>query len=297
LGEQLEDIVAGLTGSLGPVEAEPQPLSGGITNRNYLVRLGGGEYVIRRHGKDTSLLGIDRVAERLAGEAAARLGIAPEVVAAVPGGLVTRYVPCAELGPVELRARIDELASLLRGFHGCGVVLPAAFWVPDLLARYAQLLQDRGRPVPPEYGQALAVAGRIADALPEVPACPCHNDLLPGNLIAAERGGAILIVDWEYAGMGHPYFDLGNLSVNNGFDEVDDERLLAAYHDESPTDSRRATLKLMRVLSDAREAAWGVLQGVLSELDFDFAGYASRHFERLAEAAGAAEFEEWLAST
>ena len=34
------------------------------------------------------------------------------------------------------------------------------------------------------------------------------------------------IVDWEYAGMGNRYFDLGNLSVNNGFDEADDERLL-----------------------------------------------------------------------
>ena len=26
--------------------------------------------------------------------------------------------------------------------------------------------------------------------------------------------------------MGHPCFDLGNLSVNNDFDEADDERLL-----------------------------------------------------------------------
>ena len=35
-----------------------------------------------------------------------------------------------------------------------------------------------------------------------------------------------MIVDWEYAGMGDPWFDLGNLSVNNDFDEADDERLL-----------------------------------------------------------------------
>ena len=30
----------------------------------------------------------------------------------------------------------------------------------------------------------------------------------------------------------------------------------------------------MRLMSDTREAAWGVVQGVISELDFDFAGYA-----------------------
>ncbi len=29
-----------------------------------------------------------------------------------------------------------------------------------------------------------------------------------------------MIVDWEYAGMGHPCFDLGNLAVNNDFDEA-----------------------------------------------------------------------------
>ena len=85
LGE-LEDIVAGLSRTLGACEADPEPLSGGITNRNYLVRLGGAEYVLRRHGRDTALLGIDRDAERQAGEAAAGLGIAPEVVAAIPGG-------------------------------------------------------------------------------------------------------------------------------------------------------------------------------------------------------------------
>ncbi len=45
----------------------------------------------------------------------------------------------------------------------------------------------------------------------------------------------------------------------------------------------------MRIMSDAREAAWGVLQAVLSELDFDFHAYARRHFERLLEAAGRAQ--------
>ena len=79
-----------------------------------------------------------------------------------------------------------------------------------------------------------------------------------------------MIVDWEYAGMGDPRFDLGNLSINNDFDEAMNERLLSAYHGEPPVRRRRAALKLMRVLSDAREAAWGVVQGAVSELDFDF---------------------------
>ena len=34
-------------------------------------------------------------------------------------------------------------------------------------------------------------------------------------------------------------------------------------------------------MSDFREAMWGVVQSAVSQLDFDFAGYAAEHFERL----------------
>jgi hypothetical protein len=96
--------------------------------------------------------------------------------------------------------------------------------------------------------------------------------------------------------MGHPCFDLGNLSVNNDFSEADDERLLRAYHGHPPTDSQRATLALMRILSDAREAAWGVLQAEVSELEFDFPRYARTHFERLQAATVQPHLREWLAT-
>jgi len=103
-----------------------------------------------------------------------------------------------------------------------------------------------------------------------------------------------LIVDWEYAAMGDPRFDLGNLSINSDFDEAADERLLRAYFGRDPSDGERAALKLMRILSDAREAAWGVVQGEISELDFDFERYASEHFERLRTAVEQPRFEQWL---
>ena len=82
--------------------------------------------------------------------------------------------------------------------------------------------------------------------------------------------------------MGHRWFDLGNLAVNNAFDTAAEDRLLSAYFDgEPPTAGRRATLQLFKLVSDAREAAWGVVQGTISELEFDFGAYADRHFGRL----------------
>jgi thiamine kinase-like enzyme len=105
-----------------------------------------------------------------------------------------------------------------------------------------------------------------------------------------------MLVDWEYAGMGDPRFDLGNLSINNDFDAATDERLLTAYHGQAPSDAQRAALALMRLLSDAREAAWAVVQGQVSELDFDFERYGREHFERLHDDTARANIEEWLAA-
>jgi thiamine kinase-like enzyme len=97
-------------------------------------------------------------------------------------------------------------------------------------------------------------------------------------------------VDWEYAGVGDPFFDLANFAVNNGLDEEGERSLLAAY---GSTDA--AALVLMRFMSDFREAMWGVVQQAISELDFDFEAYADEHFERMMRTASEPRFQEALA--
>jgi thiamine kinase-like enzyme len=293
---ELNDILQRLVSSLGPLSGETVALDGGITNHNYRATLGGSEYVIRLPGKDTGMLGIDREAERLANDTAARLGIAPAVAATLEDCIVTEFVTCAPVGSGELGKRADEIARALRSFHESGATLPTRFWVPDLLADYAVIVRRKGGALPARYLETVAVATRIEAVLPLRDPRPCHNDLLGGNIIRACGDGRLMIVDWEYAGMGDPRFDLGNVSVNNDFDEAADERLLSAYHGETPSEAQRAALKLMRVLSDAREGAWGVVQREVSELDFDFARYGDLHFERLHAAVEQGPFEEWLAT-
>ena len=50
----------------------------------------------------------------------------------------------------------------------------------------------------------------------------------------------------------------------------------------------------MRLASDLREAFWGFLQLGISELDFDYAGYAHHHLERFLSNVAAPQFEQWL---
>ena len=124
-----------------------------------------------------------------------------------------------------------------------------------------------------------------------MPERPCHNDLLTANFI--DDGVRIRIVDWEYAGMGDVFFDLANLAVNNGLSDEDGVGLLRAYFGDVRPEHERA-LTLMRFMSDFREAMWGVVQQALSDLEFDFHGYAEEHFDRLERTASARSFRKAL---
>jgi thiamine kinase-like enzyme len=273
----LEGLLARLEQRLGAITAGPAVLDGGITNRNYRVSFAGRDCVVRLPGKDTALLGISRRAEQMANEMAAALGLAPEVVAADDDCLVTAYVHGEPSDPATLD--VDAVAAALRSFHDSGLELPVRFWVPDLLNECAEVVGARGGALPPQYAPTRALALQVAEALPLTDPVPCHNDLLPANVLRTSDG--VMLVDWEYAGMGHRIFDLGNLAVNCQFDDAAEIRLLTAYLRRAPTEEQHHALRLMRLMSDAREAAWGVLQGVISTLDFDFQGYAARHFDRL----------------
>jgi hypothetical protein len=59
------------------------------------------------------------------------------------------------------------------------------------------------------------------------------------------------------------------------------------------TDRRIAIVRLMRIMSDFREAMWGVVQSVSSTLEFDYEDYAARHFARLLESAAGPRFAAW----
>src|SRR4051794_6618501 len=176
--------------------------------------MGGEDYVLRICGKGTAVLGIDRDAECEATMAAARLGVGPEVVVYRPDleVLVTRWVEGRPATPRELREprALERVAAALRAIHG-GPPLTARFDSSALVAGYRDGVVARGGTERGGYDEAGAAAARIAAVLQgaDHDPVPCHNDLLPANFL--HDGDTIRIVDWEYAGMGDRFFDLGNL--------------------------------------------------------------------------------------
>ncbi|HEY1598316.1 MAG TPA: phosphotransferase [Pirellulales bacterium] len=275
----IESILGKIPELAGP--ATVTPLSGGITNHNFRVETGGATYVLRIAGQNTAQLGIDRDREHACAVAAAAAGVGAEVVAYLPEhcALLTRFL-AGQVLSVDSARRDDVLqraVAAIARLHAAPPV-PGEFSAFLTIDDYHNLAIARAVSLPPEVPQAIAelkmLEKRVATSSA---ACPCHNDLLPGNLI--DDGTTIRIIDWEYAGMGDRFFDLGNFAENHRLDASQEQQLLRLYFGrEQPTELAR--LRAMRRVSALREAMWGFAQAGISQLDFDFTSYAREHLGR-----------------
>ncbi|MEN3264447.1 choline/ethanolamine kinase family protein [Pseudonocardia sp.] len=275
-----------------PVHLEELP--GGLTNLNYKATTPGGTYVIRLFGRDAELLAIDRKVERAAGSMAARLGIGPEVVAFAPreGYLVTRFLSGQQLTAEQMRTpdMMVRVAATLRVLHQ-GPPIPGTIDPFGVVDFYRDNAIARGAHPGDDYAWAKPIAGRIKRAVSFSLTAPCHGDLLSANFI--DHVGQMYLVDWEYAGMGDPRFDLANLSVNHQFGIDEDRELVRLYYGEQ--DERViAAVRVLRLMSAFREAMWSVLQQAISDLHVDFREYAHEQFARMRAAASGEEFQAAL---
>lgn len=270
-----------------PIELEPLP--GGITNHNYVVRSGSQSYVARL-GEDRALLGIDRRNEVVCQRAAHALGVAPAVLHHESGVLISEHVNARTLTPADVRdeAFVPRLAAVLRTLHDGWdkltgeVIYFSAF---QTVRTYAGTARELKAKLPDDLGRLLDDARQLAGQVtPFVPVL-CHNDLLAANILADER--RVWLVDWEYAGMGHPLFDLAGLSANCGFTGPLDAALLCAYRGTRTPDPRDLReLMVFKTMSLLREALWSLIQAVASDIEFDFERYADDNFHAYREARG-----------
>jgi thiamine kinase-like enzyme len=270
-------------------------LEGGITNRNYRVDVGNASFHLRLAGDNTSLLGIDREHEHYAARLAGELGAAPEVAYFVrpEGYLVTRFIPGRPILPEEIRLpeNIQRVAGLLKAIHAMPEI-PGMFNSFRVVRDYEEIAGRYNVPFPENFAWLIQQMNDAEAALRSRPLtlCACHNDLLNANFLLADK---LYILDWEYAGMGDVFFDLANFSNNHELSTDEDHLLLDCYFGELTARSL-AHFHIMKVMSDFREAMWGLVQVGISDLDFDFRAYAAKHFDRLTQNIRNSKWNQWL---
>lgn len=269
-------------------------LSGGITNRNFVVTVDRREYVVRLPGERTELLGIDRQREVEVARRAAHLQIGPPIFAELPGvgTLICELLPGYHLEGDEFVLRLDDVIDLVRTLHNSGPV-GGAFPIHRVVEWHARDATNHGVTPPAAYHRLQRQSLRIEAAFAAAPMSlvPCHNDLLPGNVLFDRQRAWLL--DYEYAGMNDLFFDLANLSVNCGLTPAADTRMLQLYFTQAQA-SHWARLQLMKVMSEFREGMWAVVQQAISTLDTDFVGYAHERLTNGESLAASADFDSWL---
>ncbi|MDR7482076.1 MAG: choline/ethanolamine kinase family protein [Armatimonadota bacterium] len=273
------------------------PLAGGLTNRTYRVDVDGEAFVVRLLAPAAEVLGIDRQRERACALAASRAGAAPEVVHVAPeaGLMVTRFVPGRTLAPGEPAAPavVRRVVAAVRCYHESPPPVPGRFSPLRTTEAYLDAARARGVPTPGDLPVLTARLAEVAAVLESEPRLvPCHNDLWGANLV--DDGARVWIVDWEYAGLGDPYFDLATFAIYHAPGDADDAALLTAYFG-GVTPARMARLKLMRLLAEMRDATWYLAAQALATSAPDFAARADAHFARYRRALDDPRLPAWLA--
>jgi aminoglycoside phosphotransferase (APT) family kinase protein len=224
----------------------------GSLNATYHVRRGRQAYAMRVRGASEPAPGADPVWECRVSQWAAAAQLAPPLIHCDPaqGVQITRWVDGLAPAAAQVRepASIAQVAALIRRIHAARspesprVVTPAS-WI----AQYQEILQGGGEGSAAMRAKAdakLAALARLREAAPVL----CHGDLHTGNLIETE--GGLMALDWEYAHVSDPLWDLAGWSSANDFDGALRLALLEAYRGRAPAEDEQARLQLLAWLFD-----------------------------------------------
>lgn len=267
-----------------------------FTNENYRVEKNGEVFKVRLSEGNQKLIGIAKEQELIVLKAVAKMGIGPEVIAYIPpeGHLVTKFIEGRHFSLAEIKQRenIHRIVQILKQVHGIEGIEAA----PPPFERIEDLINNakcNNGIFPDDFEQLFANLQAIKTTLTRVQRklCLCHNDLAGSNIIKAED--SIFLIDWEYAGMADPMFDLANFSINQNLDKEGDKILIESYFGKV-SQAYLAEINLWKIVTIFLEGVWGILQAKISQFDRDYQGFANENWQIVRQFTQNNSFSEWL---
>ena len=263
-----------------------EPLSGGITNRNYKVTLASGPVVVRAYEHESSALAINRENEHLNSVAAATSGAGAPVIEYLPDEnmLIVGWIEGRTFSEADVRvpANLPRIADACRVLHS-GPRFVNDFNMFEIQARYLALVRERGFRLPARYEEFLPQVESIRlamNASPE-PTVPCNNDLLAGNFI--DEGSRIRLIDYEYSGNNEASFEIGNIWSESTLPDDLLEVLVHSYWGDlgsAALEAKVARARLWGLMSKYGWTLWASISASISPIDFDYWGWGMEKYER-----------------
>ena len=245
-------------------------LSGGLTNRNFLVQTPDEKYVARVSSNSSSLLSIDRGSEFINSTIAGKGKVGAEVLDYLPGEglLLISYIKGKTYGAEDVAANLKRIAASLLSLHALDS-FDHEFNMFTTQKNYQKIVQEQGFRLPEGYLDFSSKVDEIKRAMSVLfeGLVPCNNDLLPGNFI--DDGQKIWLIDYEYSGNNDACFEIGNVWAE-AFLPIDAlEELVSAYYGEYRPD-KVARAWLWALMAKYGWTLWASIQSSVSDLDFDF---------------------------
>ncbi len=288
--------VIGMIGDWKDRKLEYAHLKGGITNHNFKVTIDGEKYMVRIPGAGSDLF-IDRANELECSIQAGKTGVSPEVVYHIKEENVSvfRFISGKTLNTEQI-ARSNQI--IRRIVRAIGTVHREAkfsftFNPFETVRKYMGFVKKYRAPLPEDIDWMLSVGNEIERVIKrnKPKEVACHNDYLSENFM--DDGKKIWIIDWEYGGIGDPYFDLGDFAVEHPFTKEQEEMIIHEYCGEV-NEMGLYRMLLYKIVSDLWWAIWAMIQSKVSKIDFDFYSYGSRRFQRLRRNALDSDYQTWL---
>lgn len=257
---EIERLCRAIVPGAGNIDLEA--LGAGLISETYRVARDGSAYTLKVAAEPRELC-LDLPWEARVLERAASIGLAPRLVycdleSAV---LLTRWVQGRSWVPQEARAaaNVEIIAALLRRVHALAIPMPAREVTPlQWIHTYDAALSRRTSPRSDAALRSAALAR--AQALAELPRAigvVCHSDLHSMNLL--QEGDALILLDWEYAHVTDPLWDLAGWCANNDFEAEMQRRLLTCYLGNPPISSQWQRFRLLLALYDYVCLLWSQL--------------------------------------
>jgi len=245
-------------------------LSGGLTNRNFLIETPTDKYVARVSSNSSDFLSIDRGSEFINTTIAGKGGVGAEVLDYIPGEglLLISYISGKTFGADDVAANLPRIAKSLRNLHALEP-FDHEFNMFNTQSNYFKIVKDQGFRVPDGYVDFEPMVAQIKKAFEVLfeGLVPCNNDLLPGNFI--DDGKKIWLIDYEYSGNNDACFEIGNVWAE-AFQPIEAlEELVTAYYGAHRPD-KVARAWLWALMAKYGWTLWASIQDSVSEIEFDF---------------------------
>lgn len=249
----------------------------GFSNHVYRLDWDGlAQWVLRVPGLDERAFFIDRQCELQVISMAAQAGLSPELLwHDDAGAFACRFVPQPSCSwtVVHSAKNIERIAKALMSAHQLPPV-SHRFCIYQVIEHYLTGIAGyvTARPeLAVEYAYLNDQLGLLERVVSTRTPVLCHNDTNPKNFLLDDQ--ALWLIDWEYAGMGDPLFDLAVVSRSHNLTRHQRRALLHAYQPSLDCDESVWCIEQYGLAYALREMAWLLLKHLTTPDDPEALGF------------------------